>query len=94
MDKHFHRDEFGICPICGEPLFLFTTNRQMFQLNTGGSVTNECVSTESIRYVCLLCKFTSNAKKTIEGVRPVDYASRLNNISIDKENPIGRVIND
>jgi len=93
MDKHFHRDEFGICPLCGEPLYLFTTNRQMFQLNTGGSVTNECVSSEDIRYVCR-CGFKTNAKKTIEGIRPIEFASRLDNISIDIENPIGRVVND
>ena len=88
MDKHFHKDEFGICPLCGSPLYLFSTNRQMFQMNTGGTVTNECVSTEDIRYVCR-CGFKTRAKKTIEGIRPVDYASRLDDISIDKEKPIG-----
>ena len=65
----------------------------MFQLNAGGSVTNECVSSEDIRYVCK-CGFKSNAKKTIEGIRPIEFASRLDNISIDKENPIGRITND
>lgn len=93
MDKHFHKNEFGICPLCGNPLYLFTTNRQMFQINAGGLVTNELASSEDIRYVCR-CGFKNNAKKTLEGIRPIEFASRVYDMSIDKENPIGRITND
>jgi hypothetical protein len=90
MEVHFHKNEFGICPLCGKPLLLYATNRQMFKLNPGGTAIKEQASLEDLWYICT-CGFASKAKKTIEGIRPVEYANRIDNISIDTKNPVGKV---
>ena len=93
MEKHFHKDEFGICPICGKQLYLYVSNKQMFKLNTGGAIVNEQCNMENIKFVCR-CGYNVTAKKTIEGIRPLEYANRIDNISIDTVNPIGRITDD
>ena len=90
MEVHFHKNEFGICPLCGKNLLLYAANRQMFKLNPGGTAIKEQAALEDLWYICT-CGFASKAKKTIEGIRPVEYANRIDNISIDIKNPVGKV---
>ena len=48
MEVHFHKNEFGICPICGKHLLLYAVNRQMFKLNPGGTAIKEQATSEDL----------------------------------------------
>ena len=90
MEVHFHKNEFGICPICGKHLLLYAVNRQMFKLNPGGTAIKEQATSEDLWYMCE-CGFASKATKTIEGVRPIAYANMIDSIHVDTKKPIGKV---